>query len=206
MIDEQLNALEQQRLDNLLWSNDGYKPHVTFAIAHGNDRIYLRYRVFEDDMSAVHLKTNDLVYEDTCVEFFIAIGNDAKYYNIEFNRLGTCFMAYAGGKNDMHTLPADVISDISTHSQKLQANNGFKHGWQLTLVIPAAVFIYHPGIEFEGLACRGNFYKCGDKLSRPHFLSWSDVRSQGPDFHRPEYFGELRFRAPDEKNTTTLMT
>ena len=38
---------------------------------------------------------------------------------------------------------------------------------------------------------RANFYKCGDKTAHPHFLSWSPVSTEKPDFHRPEFFGEL---------------
>lgn len=176
-----------------MWSSDGYQPDVMFRIGYSNNCIYLKYSVLEDDITSVYLNTNDLVYEDTCVEFFIAIGDDAKYYNIEFNRLGTCFMAYTGSKHDMVTLPAEVISNIRTQSKALHPNHGFKYGWQLTLVIPATVFIHHPGIELEKLVCRGNFYKCGDKLNKPHFLSWNNVVSQVPNFHKPEYFGELLF-------------
>ena len=40
---------------------------------------------------------------------------------------------------------------------------------------------------------KANFYKCGDKLSVPHYLSWNPVTTEKPDFHRPEYFGLLEF-------------
>ena len=38
---------------------------------------------------------------------------------------------------------------------------------------------------------RANFYKCGDKTAHPHYLSWSPIDTPKPDFHRPEFFGEL---------------
>ena len=37
----------------------------------------------------------------------------------------------------------------------------------------------------------GNFYKCGDATLLPHYLSWSQIDTEQPDFHRPEFFGEL---------------
>ena len=40
---------------------------------------------------------------------------------------------------------------------------------------------------------RANFYKCGDKTLQPHFLSWSPIHSEKPDFHRPEDFGIINF-------------
>jgi hypothetical protein len=58
------------------------------------------------------------------------------------------------------------------------------------LDIPAAVF----GLAaFDGLRARGNFYKCGDKLPVPHYLSWAPIATPRPDFHRPEYFDTLMF-------------
>ena len=38
---------------------------------------------------------------------------------------------------------------------------------------------------------KGNFYKCGDDTEYPHFGMWSPVELPAPDFHRPEFFGEL---------------
>jgi hypothetical protein len=40
---------------------------------------------------------------------------------------------------------------------------------------------------------RANFYKCGDSTAVPHYLSWSHIATETPDFHRPEFFGELYF-------------
>jgi hypothetical protein len=37
----------------------------------------------------------------------------------------------------------------------------------------------------------GNFYKCGDETEYPHFGCWNLIASPVPDFHRPEYFGEI---------------
>jgi hypothetical protein len=62
--------------------------------------------------------------------------------------------------------------------------------WELALVIPASTF----GLEtFSGLHARGNFYKCGDRLPVPHYVSWAPIATPKPDFHRPEYFDELFF-------------
>jgi hypothetical protein len=42
-----------------------------------------------------------------------------------------------------------------------------------------------------GATLRANFYKCGDELQVPHFLSWNPIGVETPDFHRPEFFGKL---------------
>ena len=61
--------------------------------------------------------------------------------------------------------------------------------WRVTLVIPFELI----GVDPEALPekLRANIYKCGDKTAHPHFLSWSPVGTPSPDFHRPEFFGEL---------------
>jgi hypothetical protein len=40
---------------------------------------------------------------------------------------------------------------------------------------------------------RGNFYKCGDELGVPHFVSWTKIKTDSPAFHMPEFFGGLEF-------------
>jgi hypothetical protein len=45
----------------------------------------------------------------------------------------------------------------------------------------------------KGKTCRANFYKCGDDLPEPHFLSWNNIIADKPDFHLPQYFGTLTF-------------
>jgi len=44
-----------------------------------------------------------------------------------------------------------------------------------------------------GVTWRANLYKCGDKTSHPHWLTWSVVDRPEPDFHVPESFGTLEF-------------
>ena len=63
----------------------------------------------------------------------------------------------------------------------------------MALIIPAEAFFRTAIIGFDGMRMKGNFYKCGDHLQKPHFLSWNPIHVDRPDFHRPEFFGELVF-------------
>jgi hypothetical protein len=65
--------------------------------------------------------------------------------------------------------------------------------WSLTVAIPVSVFIWHTVENLEGREFGANFYKCGDGLTQPHYLSWNPVLSAEPDFHRPESFGIIGF-------------
>jgi hypothetical protein len=45
----------------------------------------------------------------------------------------------------------------------------------------------------SGVRWKANFYKCADKTSHPHWLTWSPVDYPTPKFHLPQFFGTLEF-------------
>ncbi|MFY9152364.1 MAG: carbohydrate-binding family 9-like protein, partial [Prolixibacteraceae bacterium] len=59
--------------------------------------------------------------------------------------------------------------------------------------IPWEVFYKHELKPVSGKKMRGNFYKCGDGLSVPHFVSWTKIKTEKPSFHEPAFFGGLEF-------------
>ena len=68
-----------------------------------------------------------------------------------------------------------------------------KTTWHLAIVLPATAFFKHHITSFDGMAATANFYKCGDLLAQPHFLSWNKIDIAKPDFHRPDFFGKITF-------------
>lgn len=58
----------------------------------------------------------------------------------------------------------------------------------MIMVIPALVFNKQGDITLSGLRAFGNFYKCGDELPQPHFISWSPIGHPTPNFHLPAFF------------------
>jgi hypothetical protein len=65
--------------------------------------------------------------------------------------------------------------------------------WALTMAIPLETFFHHEIGDLRGKSFRANFYKCGDKLSNPHYVTWNPIGTEKPDYHRPEHFGKLKF-------------
>lgn len=39
----------------------------------------------------------------------------------------------------------------------------------------------------------GNFCKCADETAYPHYLTWNPIDLPQPNYHCPEFFGEIRF-------------
>jgi hypothetical protein len=137
------------------------------------------------------------VCEDSCVEFFVSPGEDGIYYNMEFNGIGTCLLGSGTGRANRVKADPGIISNIrrkaSPGRDPISERKG-KFSWTTTIAIPPAVFFHHNVKDFKGRIFRANFYKCGDKLSVPHYLTWNPVLTSKPDFHQPDFFGILKFQ------------
>jgi len=181
-------------LEQVNWSDYPYHPDVKFRIAHCGDAIILDYSVAETTVRALADKDNGEVWKDSCLEFFLQLPGDDFYYNIEANCIGTMLIG-AGADRDTRRHVAD-LSEVKRYSSLGREPFGEKVApfeWHMSLVIPLHVLFEGRHIELSGLLARGNFYKCGDGLAMPHFVSWSEIDLPEPNFHCPDYFGELIF-------------
>jgi Carbohydrate-binding family 9 len=188
-----LDGLKPNLLNTTPWqSTFPYKPKVNFTIAHADGFIFLKFNVAEKAIRAVNSDINGAVYEDSCVEFFVNF-DEKGYYNIECNCIGTMLMGFGPVRNNRERLPADVINKITFHSTMLKNTKDNTIDWAMTLAIPLSVFIHHLNLSLAGKTGHANFYKCGDKLPEPHYLTWSNIDFVKPNFHLPEFFGDLVF-------------
>jgi hypothetical protein len=187
-----LDGLPKQAIAYAPWADGKPLPRVAFSIAHGLESIYLKYYVTEPALRAEHLNINDPVYEDSCVEVFIAFDDDASYYNLEFNCIGNCLGQYGDSKAGRAFLPAELLSQIR-HQTQIRSSVAGQISWELTLCIPVRIFNRHPGMALSGRRVRANFYKCGDKLPDPHYLSWNNIVAARPEFHLIDFFREIAF-------------
>ena len=170
-------------------------PKVTFSIAHSGDSIFIKYDVTEHEVLARYKQINDPVYKDSCVEFFIIFDNDKSYYNIEFNRLGTCLGRFGSERENRTSLPVDLLEKIKYDRtlHQIKEGNDTAINWTLTVAIPIEVFCYHQFNSIQHKKSRVNFFKCGDDLSQPHYLAWNNIIADEPDFHLPQFFGKAEF-------------
>lgn len=171
-------------------------PKVTFKIAHDGSHIFLHFFVEENEVLAKTAEDNGPVWTDSCVEFFMSFAGSSFYYNAEFSCIGKMLLGYRKDRKNAEHASVEVISSIKRYpslgSEPFDKKQGdFK--WNMLLVIPVSAY-WHTGLKtFSGVKARANFYKCGDNLTIPHFLSWNPIRTEKPNFHVPQYFGELNF-------------
>lgn len=190
-----LDSLKKNKIENAPWPVYSYKPEVFFSIGYNDHGILIKYFVQEKFIRAKYKRDNEPVYEDSCVEFFILFGNEAEYYNFEFNCIGTCLLGFGKGKTDRKFLPENLIQKIK-HLSFIKSSNELETDitdWELTLMIPFEVFSYHHINSLKGQLSKVNFFKCGNELPEPHFLAWKNIIAASPDFHLPEFFGAMQF-------------
>lgn len=172
-----------------------YHPDVSFAVARSRTHIAVLYHVRSLDLRSLALEDNGPVWEDSCCEFFVADPCDGTYYNFEMNCIGTLLAAKRKSRSECAHFGKETLEKIkrfSTLEKKAFDESGREFSWKTALCIPFDII----GIEKDRLpeTLKANFYKCGDKTAHPHFLSWNPVETEHPDFHRPEFFGELKLR------------
>jgi len=168
---------------------------VSFSIGHDGSNIYLSYEVEEPQVRAVNTAFNSPVWEDSCVEFFFAPEGDF-YYNFEMNAIGTLLCGYGKDRHSRKRLDDKILRKVHTKSslgRDAFEKTGDIRSWKLEARIPIEVLIFSKIENLSGMKARGNFYKCGDKLDHPHYLSWKAVQTPDPNFHLPEQFGQLSF-------------
>jgi hypothetical protein len=187
-----LNQQSHQSIEFAPWKDFDYKPNVSFAISHGENALFLKFFVKEEEVRSTYLQANDPVYKDSCVEFFIGFNEEPEYYNFEFNCIGTCLLGF--GRDRKRTmLPKSTIEKIKHETYIKSLDDQGLIYWELTLVIPIEAFIHHNLSGLQDIKSRANFYKCGDDLAKPHYLAWNDIKALKPDFHLSEFFAPLNF-------------
>lgn len=189
------NKILYNRVENINWPKEfPYCPKMEFGIAHTGEEFLIHYCVEEQSVRAVAQKDNDNVWEDSCAEFFISPAADGLYYNIECNCAGTLLLGVGEGRNNRQLATPEITRQIDRWASLGRTPFDTRDQptrWELALRIPYTVFFRHNITSLDGLTLKGNFYKCGDKLPVPHFISWNPIGTPTPDFHCPQFFGKL---------------
>lgn len=184
------------KLEMVTWAEYPYHPEVAVQIAYNEDELFLQYKVAEQSVKAEITESNGRVWTDSCVEFFLSPEGNDVYYNLEMNCIGTALLGFRKkGDPTVHASDEQIatIRRISSLGDSPFPELKKQTEWQITIAIPWKVFFAHELKPAKGTKMRGNFYKCGDELSVPHFVSWTKIGTEKPAFHMPEFFGGLEF-------------
>ena len=193
---EVFSTLDENRILNCNWPEQfPYTPQVSFKAFHNGEKFFLQYNVTEKDLHSKIVDNFGEVWTDPCVEVFIA-PDENTYYNFECTCIGRMLVACHAKGKETEPMSLDMLATIERYPTLGSENFALREGeqsWSIIEVIPSAALFNHDVPEWSGLSMRANFYKCGDNLPNPHFLSWNKIDFPRPNFHLPEFFGEIVF-------------
>lgn len=196
---------ETLQVTHYAWEDSGHHPPTAARLLYDDRHLAVIFRVEDQYVRAVAQKFQDSVCSDSCVEFFIAPlpGSDA-YFNFEVNCGGTMLVhrcvspeEKAAGKQTYDVSPEDGTTIPMAHSMPkiVDPEIAVPTVWTVEYHLPFALFAkYFDAVApSSGTAWKGNFYKCGDNTSHPHWGSWAPVGGSRPSFHQPAYYQPVLF-------------
>jgi len=205
---EKKRVYQVKRIDKYLngWQNDlvpadvdffpwhgvagDFRPVTKARIAFCEDSLLVFMETSETDTRAEETGFSRKVSTDSCMEFFLMPDpeNSAQYINCEFNPACAVCFCIGTHRYDRHEIRLDNYREL-LQVKTVTHNDGWSLEYSIPLVFLRSCF---PTLELKpGHVMRGNFYKCGDKTSRPHFGCWSPIDLPRPDFHCSAFFGDL---------------
>lgn len=196
-IEEIFENHQSHEIDCCNWPAEfPYSPKAAFKLFHDGERLYIKFTVTENDIKAAVTEDQGRTWTDPCVEFFVSPEANLDYYNFECTCTGKLLLAWHPADAPKEAAAKEVIDSVkrspSLGTEPFPLRTG-EHTWSVIEVIPAKA-LFRSGVEsFDGKEMGANFYKCGDELPTPHFLSWNAIEWPEPSFHRPEQFGKLIF-------------
>lgn len=195
LIQETLDLeVEPLKIETINWAEFPYKPEVSVQIAYNSEELFLQFKVNEKSVKAEITTANAKVWTDSCVELFLSPEANDEYYNLEINCIGTVLLGFRKfGESSVHASNEiiDNIRRVSSLGIRQFKERKEQPEWQITIAVPWNTFFEHKIEAFSGKKMKGNFYKCGDGLSVPHFVSWTKIKTEKPSFHQPTFFGGL---------------
>jgi hypothetical protein len=179
-----------------------HHPQTSARLLYDERGIHGIFRVQDRYVRCLRTEYHDPVWKDSCVEFFAQPKPDRGYFNFEFNCGGAflcCHITNPEREGDWFKefvkVPAGLGQTIRARSSlplRIEPEIPEPVVWTLNFFIPFTLFEHYVGPlgALPGQVWRGNFFKCAEENSHPHWASWSPVDEF--NFHRPNCFGSLR--------------
>jgi len=181
-----------------------HRPRAQVKLGYDPAHLYAVFRVEDRFVRAKYTGHRAPVYCDSCVEAFLEPGARTGYINFETNAGGTILAnlitdpaRVPGGFKAFTPLNEAQLARVaitSTLPHVVWPEISEPTTWELGLRIPFALLTEITGVPapVSGTVWRGNFFKCADESTHPHWAEWAPVGEE-LNFHQPAKFGQLQF-------------
>lgn len=185
-----LDTAEKMKIDYVNWGYDAFTPETYAQIVYDETGFTVKFTVKEKNPQCEKMEDFMEVSEDSCVELFINFDPEHSdyYLNIEVNAIGKMYGAFRTDRYNFTFLTLEEVKGL--HIQTAME----EEQWTVTFHISLELLQdKYPGFTLENCKyVKGNLYQCGLCNQPEHYLSLFPVGTPTPDYHRPEYFGEIK--------------
>jgi hypothetical protein len=194
-------AVEAVELTHYMGEKPKFSPVTHAKLMYDKDHIYGIFQVQDKYVQSKVLEINGNVSGDSCVEFFFSPDTDSPltYFNLEINAGGIPLLHYVKQPRQnyevidpqaikkieiAHSLPREVYPEITEETV-----------WTIEFKVPLDMLRQYGPVTTPapGVKWKANFYKTGSRTSNPNYFTWNLVENPRPDFHLPQFFGNLIF-------------
>jgi len=174
-------------IDRFRPESSDHRPVTRARVLYDAEQLYVMFRVEDQYVRCLTTAYQGPVYEDACVEFFVQPRRDKGYFNFEMNcggalllrnvtdptRIGDELTEFtnvpwrlASQIHVFHSMPQVVEPEIEDHVT-----------WVVEYSVPFTLFeeVIGPLGDVAGQEWSGNFFKCAETNSHPHFASWAPI-------------------------------
>ena len=197
---ESWRGVEPMSLRHHMGEPPEHSPRTLVKVAYDEAAIYVIFRVEDRYVRATTQRHQGAVCKDSCVEFFFTTGTDVStgYFNLEMNCGGTMLFHFQEKPRGGVEITEDdygLITIATTLPRIVDPEIEQPTTWVVEYRIPIEILDKYCKLSkpAQGVKWRGNFYKCGDDTSHPHWLTWSAVDHETPNFHLPDFLGDIEF-------------
>ncbi len=143
-------------------------------------------RAKEADIKAEYEEPLSPVCNDSCLEFFFKADGEEDYINFEINPNG-CMCIQFGGKERFDIVRENGREYFGVSTARTE------DGWEVFYRIPLKfIRMFYNDFNFDR-DIMANMYKCGNHTVHKHFIAWSRIDTEKPNFHLPEFFKRMAF-------------
>lgn len=179
-----------------------FSPRTLVKLRYDKQNIYGIFKVEDKFVQALVQEINGPVSTDSCVEFFFSpdVSSPLEYFNLEINAAGVpLFHHVTSPRKEYEEVDPEAIKKIQiAHSLPGIVTPEIQEPttWYIEFRLPIELLKQYRSITSPapGVIWKANFYKTGSRTSNPHYFTWNEVINHRPDFHLPNYFGNLIFQ------------
>jgi hypothetical protein len=198
-------------------ASSDHRPVTEAKVLHDDAGLYVHFRCIDRYVICRKTRHQTITSRDSCVEVYFEPAPGKGYLNFEMNCGGALLLFYITDPTRAHSLgkPVDdsafadgIFKQKVVVPQSLIDTMRIYHSmpretrveitepviWNVEYFIPYTLVENYVGAIDAPTQrrWRGNFFKCADDSSHPHWASWAPIGEE-LNFHVPRYFGEMKF-------------